>query len=202
MAALIIGVTGPIGSGKSAVSVELRRLGARVIDVDRVGKSVTGSETTLSKLESRFGPSVRTTSGRLSRRGVAKIVFAREDRTALRDFNRIVQPLLTRTLLAIIARERKTSKKPVALDAALLIHWPQALRRMDEVLVVTAPAQIRFRRILARGGDAKDAKRRIRAQSSSATYRRYATYLISNTSTSAALRREVRRFWAERVVNR
>ena len=73
---LILGLVGGIASGKSLVAECLRDLGAVVLDADRAGHAVLREPDVVAALVSRWGNSILDPAGQISRRAVAKIVFA------------------------------------------------------------------------------------------------------------------------------
>src|SRR5438132_6590801 len=89
----VIGLTGGIGTGKSAVSAILRRMGVTVIDADEATRAVQapGSEG-LGRLVGEFGPSILAPDGSLDRARLAAIAFA--DPEARRRLNAIVHPMV------------------------------------------------------------------------------------------------------------
>ena len=80
---LIIGLTGPIGCGKSTIAAHLARVGGHVIDADDLARQVTDGPEARRAIEARFGPSVVTEDGDLDRSALAAVVFA--DPAALRE---------------------------------------------------------------------------------------------------------------------
>ena len=80
---LLIGLTGGIGAGKSAVAARLRELGAMVIDADVLAREVVGPGTDgLAEVVAAFGPEVLTAAGELDRAALGRLVFADPDRRA------------------------------------------------------------------------------------------------------------------------
>src|SRR4029079_10630951 len=73
---LILGLVGGIASGKSLVANILRDFGAVVLDADRVGHEVLREADTIAAVKARWGDGVLDAPGQISRRAVAKIVFA------------------------------------------------------------------------------------------------------------------------------
>ena len=80
----VFGITGGSGSGKTTVSDIFRRLGAEIIDTDKIARSVTekGSEC-LKELADAFGNGIILPDGSLDRRRLASIAFADKEKTAL-----------------------------------------------------------------------------------------------------------------------
>jgi dephospho-CoA kinase len=115
----VLGLTGGIGSGKSAVARMLAELGAEIVDADRLAREVDapGSER-LAEIVSRFGSAVLDPRGELDRRALGRIVF--NDEEARRDLNRIVHPrVAARTAEEIQARTSRGAKV-VVYDIPLL----------------------------------------------------------------------------------
>src|SRR5262245_42777593 len=110
----VIGLTGNIASGKSAVSKMLADLGADLVDADRVAHEVTGAETEETALiAQRFGPQVIGPDGAVDRPALGRIVFA--DPQALADLEDIVHPGTRRRIYERLER----SSAPVAVLEAI-----------------------------------------------------------------------------------
>ncbi|HET7181787.1 MAG TPA: dephospho-CoA kinase [Candidatus Limnocylindrales bacterium] len=163
---LVIGLTGPIGCGKSTVAGWLGELGAVVIDADRVARAVTppGSPE-LAAIVDAFGPRVVDAAGSLDRAALGRIVFA--DPAALRRLEAIVHPAVRPRILAEIESARDAGAGAVVIEAIKLVEGGLA-SLCDEVwLVVCAPdeqlARVRARAV-ARGQSPDDATARVAAQ--------------------------------------
>ncbi len=99
--AVRIGITGPIGCGKSQVARWLADLGAAVVDADEVARAVTApGEPAHDAVVSQFGPAVTTPDGSLDRAALARVVFADPDR--LRELEAIVHPAVRPRILAAV----------------------------------------------------------------------------------------------------
>jgi len=157
-----IGITGPIGCGKSTVAGWLGELGATVIDADRIARDVVApGEPAFEAVLAAFGPAVRNADGGLDRAALGRLVFA--DPVALRRLEAIVHPAVRpRILAALVAAE--TAGEPAAVIEAIKLVEGGLADLCDEVwLVVCDPATQRAR-VLTRGAEAADADARIRAQ--------------------------------------
>ena len=130
--AYIIGLTGGIASGKSSIAKRLRRLGAVVIDCDKLGHTAyePGTET-FEKVVKRFGIDIVSVSGHIDRKRLSDKVFSIDSsgkRSNLDDLNAIVWPEIERLAReriaeAIASRSLKDSSKVVCvLDAAVLLE--------------------------------------------------------------------------------
>ena len=90
---VVIGITGPIASGKSFVAQELASFGAYVIDVDIIARElVEPGMPALAEISSEFGPEYISEEGSLNRRALGRLVFSNPE--ALRRLNRIMFPKL------------------------------------------------------------------------------------------------------------
>ncbi|HEY4188859.1 MAG TPA: dephospho-CoA kinase [Candidatus Limnocylindrales bacterium] len=157
-----IGITGPIGCGKSQVARWLGELGAAVVDADAVARQVTApGEPAHDAVLARFGDAVRAPDGTLDRAALARIVFA--DPAALRDLEAIVHPAVRPRILAAIAAADAGGAPAVVIEAIKLVEGGLAAL-CDEVWLVTCDAAAQRERLLARGTTVDDADRRIAAQ--------------------------------------
>ena len=141
----VIGLTGPIASGKSTVAEMLRQRGADVIDADRVYRSLltTGSELWRRVVE-RFGPAIVRSDGEIDRAALAQMVFA--DPEALVDLDRITHPAVVADIRTRIAR----SIAPlVVLEAVKLVQSGLA-SDVDALWFITADPETRLGRLMAR----------------------------------------------------
>ena len=114
----MIGLTGPIASGKSTVADLLRQRGAEVIDADRVYRSLLAPGSTLwRRVVERFGSAIVGPDGEIDRAALADIVFA--DPEALADLDRITHPAVVAEIRSRIAR---ASSPLVVLEAVKLVQ--------------------------------------------------------------------------------
>lgn len=159
---LVIGLTGPIGCGKSAVARMLAELGATVIDADVLARHATAPGTpALPEIRRRFGDAVFAVDGSLDRPALGRVVFA--DPAALADLEQIVHPHVRRLVDDALRAAADSADAVVAIEAIKLVEGGLA-ERCDEVwLVDCAPATQRTR-LAARGMDASDVEQRIAAQ--------------------------------------
>jgi dephospho-CoA kinase len=159
---LLIGLTGPIGCGKSAVARMIAELGAAVIDADTVARQVTefGSPA-LAEIRQRFGGDVFARDGSLDRAALARIVFA--DPAALADLERITHPRVREQINAwlVAAAEEGT---PVAVIEAIKLVESGLAEHCDEVWLVECSPDAQVERLQARGASDEDIRVRVGAQ--------------------------------------
>ncbi|MGD9548314.1 MAG: dephospho-CoA kinase [Candidatus Krumholzibacteriia bacterium] len=155
-------VTGPIAGGKSTLTRLLAAGGAAVLDGDALGHEVLRLPEVQEALIGTFGPQV-VRNGQVDRKALGRIVFS--DQLKLRELNAIThEPLadLFRQRLDLLAREG--AHDLAVLEAAVYYLLPSPVP-VDMVVTVTAPADIRLQRLLARDGcDPAAAAARIAAQ--------------------------------------
>jgi dephospho-CoA kinase len=159
---VLIGVTGPIGCGKSQVGRWLAERGARVVDADRVAREVTAPGTPVhGAILRRFGAAVAGPDGAVDRAALGRLVFA--DPAALRDLEALVHPAVRPRILETIAASEADSAPAVVIEAIKLVEGGLA-ELCDEVWLVTCDPAVQRERVLARGTPGDDADRRIAAQ--------------------------------------
>jgi dephospho-CoA kinase len=146
-----IGLTGPIGCGKSTVAGWLAEVGAVVIDADAVAREVTppGSPE-LAAVVDAFGVGVLGADGSLDRAALGRIVFA--DVAALRRLEAIIHPAVRPRILARIAEAERAGAPGVVVEAIKLIEGGLA-ELCDEVWLVACDPAEQLARVLARSSD-------------------------------------------------
>jgi dephospho-CoA kinase len=160
----IIGLTGPIGCGKSTVGAMLAELGGSFIDSDALAREVTEpGQPALSAVRERFGAEIFETSGVLDRAALGEIVF--RDPAALRDLEAIVHPGVRSLVEERVDRARRDGDPFVVVEAIKLVEGGLA-DRCDEVWLIECPADVQRQRLASRALDQADIERRIATQGS------------------------------------
>ncbi len=192
---MVLGLTGPIGGGKSTVAALLAERGAAVIDCDRLARQVTEpGRPALADIAKRFGSAMIAADGTLDRAALARVVFRDPDELAALE--RIVHPRVTELV------EEALTASPAAVKVVEAIKLIEAGYDSfcDRVWIVTAPAEVRIERLIARRGMAAVAVReRVAAQSDFADKLPLADRVLVNDGDQAALERAVAEAWATLV---
>jgi dephospho-CoA kinase len=194
---LTVGLTGGIGSGKSAAAQRLAALGAVVVDSDVIAREVVAPGTTgLKAVVEAFGPDILSSDGSLDRDRLGALVFA--DPEARVQLNAIVHPRVReQTAVRFAAAEKVDPDAIVVNDVPLLVEG--GLQSLYEVVVVVdVPVETQVERLTAaRGMSESDARARIAAQASREQRLAAANHVIDNRGDLDDLDREVARVWAD-----
>jgi dephospho-CoA kinase len=213
---LRVGLTGGLGSGKSTVAAMLRELGAQVIEADTLGRALMEpGQSVYAVIVARFGPQVVNPGGYLNRARLAELAF-REGR--LEELNAIVHP-------PVIEAQRRWMDEVFARDPSAIAVVESALifevvrdarargekesvladwrRRIDRIIVVTAPDDLKIARYAARiapnsadrGPVEADARIRLSHQVPDAEKAAQADYVLDNSGDIAALHAQVQALW-------
>lgn len=194
---LRVGLTGGIGSGKSAVAQRLAALGAVILDADRAARAVVEPGTPgLAKITEAFGSGVLAADGTLDRAKLASVVFA--DEAALAALNAIVHPLVHEHMRAAerAAVEAGSQDAIVVHDIPLLAEGGRG-SEFDLVIVVDVAPEAQVERLVGRGLPADQARARMAAQATRAQRLAVADIVIDNSGSLADLDRRVGEVWAE-----
>lgn len=184
-----IGLTGPIGCGKSQVGRWLTDLGAHVVDADRIAREVAAPGTQVhAAILARFGEAVEGPDGTVDRAALGRVVFA--DPAALADLEALVHPAVRPRILDAIAAAEAAGASAVAIEAIKLVEGGLAAL-CDEVWLVTCDPVAQRERLLARGTPPADADQRMAAQAGLVERLRPAATRVVDTSGGAGETREM-----------
>lgn len=141
----VIGLTGGIGSGKSAAAREFESLGAFVVDADQVARDVVEPGTpALAKIAEHFGKSVLTPSGHLDRRSLREIVFSNPQQRSW------LEGLLHPEINAELARRIESSDAAYAILVSPLLLEGRQREMVHRILVVDCPEAVQVSRTTER----------------------------------------------------
>jgi dephospho-CoA kinase len=194
---LKVGLTGGIGAGKSVVAGRLERLGAVVIDADRVAREVVEPGTDgLREIVAAFGSEVLHADGSLDRAALGRVVFG--DAAARRRLEEIVHPRV---------RARTAELTAAAPDDAIVVNDVPLLVEVGLaptyhlVIVVAAARETRIERLVrGRGMTVAEAEQRIQAQASDDERRAAADVVLDNNGDLAGIRATVDDLWRNRLL--
>jgi dephospho-CoA kinase len=191
---VVIGVTGNIGSGKSTVCQIVARLGAVVIDADRLAhEAYRPHSRTWQKLVDIFGKDIVKPDGEIDRQKLGQIAFSNPD--ALAELNQVVHPEAYRLAKKRIAACRRRGVGGVVVEATLLIEagWQNLV---DEVWLVVAPEAAVLQRLGSQEGISQSQiLARLKSQMPAEEKMQYANEIIYNDGSLAQLESRVTELW-------
>lgn len=177
----VLGITGPIGSGKSTVS---RYFGDReiiVLDADQISRDVTASEgDAIDEIEEAFGPKAINSDRSLNRKYMADVVF--KDNRKLDLLSSIIHKHVFIVMDKVLEEQKKLKTKLVVLDVPIPVN-KGFVDHCDQIWAVTCEDHIRLQRLLDRGMSKDDALRRIAVQMSNDEYAALGDHVIDNSGT-------------------
>ncbi|HZD19304.1 MAG TPA: dephospho-CoA kinase [Burkholderiales bacterium] len=185
---LVVGLTGGIGSGKSAAAREFEALGAAVVDTDAIAHELTApGGAALEHIKALFGEAFIAPSGAMDREAMRSRVF--NDPPAKRALEALLHPMIRTQAERRIAAARAPY---VIYVVPLLLESGDYRSRVDRVLVVDAPEALQLERVRSRSGLPEREVRGIMAQQASRAARLAAADdLIDNSGALDALRAQV-----------
>jgi dephospho-CoA kinase len=187
---LRLGLTGGIASGKSTVGATLRKLGFTVLDADSIAHQlIEQGQPAYDEVVREFGDSILNADQRISRAALAKIVFA--DPRKLERLNAIIHPRVEERLLAEFKKLQRDNSRRVAFVEAALIIEAGLHKKLDGVVVVWCKPSQQLQRLLSRGLNEEEARRRIASQLSLEEKLLHATEKIDCSGSLAETHRQV-----------
>ncbi len=205
---IIVGLTGGIASGKDTVAVMFKKLGAEIIDADKIANDLINAEITGDNIPAKivgfFGKDILNNSGGIDKKRLADIVF--KDKKKLENLNRIMHPEIIRIIKDEIASPRTresrfwASATPrndedgiIIINAALIVE-ADATSLVDKLIVVSVSMENQ----IARSSLTKEeACRRINAQLSIKEKEKFADFVIDNNNGLKETEKQVKKIWKE-----
>jgi dephospho-CoA kinase len=185
-----LGITGGIASGKSVVAGMLRQLGFHVIDADALGHTVIEPGTSAyDEIVRDFGAGVVGADGRIDRRKLGAIVFA--DRGKLERLNSVVHPRVEEEMVRQFSDWEKSGVKDAAFVEAALLVEAGYQKNLHGLVVAWCWPEQQIERLLARGMNEVEARRRIAAQMPAEEKLKFATEKIDCSGSIEETRRQV-----------
>jgi dephospho-CoA kinase len=194
----LVGLTGGVGSGKSAVAAMLRALGAEVVDADEASHAVYEPGTPgFAAVVREFGDGY-VRDGHIDRKALGELVF--KDPEARRRLNAIVHPLVREWMADRTAEAVDRGADVVVQDVPLLFE-NKLESLFPTVILVWVPAEMQVERLVGgRSFTPERAREVIAAQMPIEDKRSRATHVIDNTGSPQSTRAQVEKLW--RSLNR
>lgn len=188
---LLVGLTGGIATGKSAVSEMFRSLGAAIVDADLLAREVVEpGQPALAEIAREFGSGVIAADGRLDRKKLAAIVFADGERR--RRLEAMTHPRIREAFdrrLSDLTKEQ--FRGLVIFDAAVMIESGN-YKNMERLVVVVTDEATQIARLVARDGCTREESlARIRSQMPLSEKAKLADYVIDNSGSRGATEAQV-----------
>jgi len=183
----VVGLTGGIGSGKSAAAVEFERLGATVVDTDAIAHELTEKGgSALPEISRLFGKNLISSDGAMDRSRMRELAFS--DPASRKKLEALLHPLIREES----ARRIAAAPGPYVVHVIpLLVEGGDYRARVDRVLVVDAPENVQVARVRERGLDEQQIRKIIGVQAPRAARLQAADDVIDNGGTLGALRKQV-----------
>ncbi|MCK5873143.1 MAG: dephospho-CoA kinase [Alcanivoracaceae bacterium] len=184
---LVIGLTGGIGSGKTAASDYLASKGISVVDADLAARVVVEpGQPALAAIRQRFGDGVIQADGALDRRALREIVFA--DSTARKDLEAITHPAIGEE----IVRQLRASTSPYTLLVSPLLLESSQHKLASRILLIDVPEAVQLSRTASRDKVAEaQVKAIMAAQMPREEKRRRADDIVMNDADLASLHQQL-----------
>ncbi len=174
--AIIVGLTGGIGSGKTTVMKHIETLGYKVYYADEAGKRLMEQPEIIRQVQNIFDEDVTDKSGHLDRKRIASIVFNNPDK--LTELNAVIHPAVARDFDKCIA---ELGKNEIVVKESAILFESGAYKNCDFTVLITAPEPVRIKRVVERDGiSEEEVKDRINNQFSDAKKIKLSNFVVNN----------------------
>ena len=187
----LIGLTGGIGSGKTAVSDQLGKLGAGIIDTDVIAHQITATNgPAIEPIREYFGPDYIDENGALDRAKMRTLVFAKpEEKKALEA---ITHPLIRQETIKQALQLAKDGVPYLVFVVPLLLESGTWLGLIDQLVVVDCPVETQIHRVMQRNNlPRSEVEKILKTQASREERLAHADFVIENQGTLSQLTEEV-----------
>ena len=195
---LVLGITGPLSSGKSTVLKMLEDFGAVTLRADDISRELLRpGQRVLEQVRAAFGEEFFAEDGTLRRKLLAHLIFT--DSQARQQLNQIMHPPMVARLRQKVDDYRQEASPPevLAIEAAIL-HEMGLGQITDKVVLVTAPEAVRTERLRQRDGlSEEEARLRVKLHDQMGLDKIEADYTINTAGDLADTRRQVKRLWTQ-----
>jgi dephospho-CoA kinase len=198
---LIIGLTGGIVGGKSTAASMFKDLGAKIVDVDKIGHSVIlPHRPAWKKIIRLFGKDFLRNDLTIDRGKLGKIVFTNQ--TLLKKLNEITHPEIIKVIKKEInlAKNKTYNQEKILIIDAALIYEAKMDRLMDKIIVVYINEDEQAKRLIERNDLSKEeALQRIKSQMPIKEKVKMADYVIDNSNSMDETKKQVEKIWKKLV---
>jgi dephospho-CoA kinase len=155
----VLGLTGGIGSGKSTALAYLHELGAATISSDDIVHGLYSTADVIDRIREHFGDVVVDGAGGVSRPALAGVVFSDEDE--LRWLEELLHPFVRDAVAEWVERQRKARPRPALIVVEVPLLFETGFeQRFDFIMLITAPDDVRRKRVTAKLTDSEFRRRR------------------------------------------
>lgn len=198
---MIVGLTGGIVGGKSTVASMFRDLGAKIVDVDKLGHSIIlPHRSAWIKIVKLFGKDILRNDLTIERKKLGKIVFTNP--TLLKKLNKITHPEIIKLIKREInlAKNKTNSQEKILIIDAALIYEAKIDKLMDKIIVVYINKDEQVKRLVKRNNLSKEETlQRIKSQMSMKEKVKIADYVIDNSNSLDETKKQVEKIWQSLV---
>jgi dephospho-CoA kinase len=160
----VLGLTGGIGSGKSTALAYLHELGAATISSDDIVHGLYSTAEVVDLIREHFGADVIDGAGGISRPALAGIVFA--DEGELRWLEDLLHPFVRSAVADWVERQQKSRPRPALIVVEVPLLFETGFEeRFDRIMLITAPDDVRRKRVAAKLTDSEFSRRRAQQMS-------------------------------------
>jgi len=182
----LLGLTGGIGSGKSTALAYLHECGAATISSDDIVHGLYSTGAVIDRIREHFGDAVVDGAGGISRRALAGIVFA--DEAELRWLEDLLHPFVRDAVSDWVAEQRTARPRPALIVVEVPLLFETGFEeRFDYIMLITAPDDVRRRRLTAKLTDSEFRRRRAQQMPEEEKIRR-SDFVFDNTGSRKQLR--------------
>jgi dephospho-CoA kinase len=191
----VLGLTGGIGSGKSTALAYLHELGAATISSDDIVHNLYSTGEVVDCIRERFGDAVVDGAGGISRPALAGIVFS--DEAELRWLEDLLHPFVRSAVAEWVERQQKVRPRPALIVVEVPLLFETGFdQRFDHVMLITAPDDVRRKRVTAKLTDSEFSRRRAQQMPEEEKVRR-SDFVYANSGS----RKELREFVGQTVAS-
>lgn len=195
------GLTGGIASGKSKVLAEFEKLGACVVDTDKIARDIVDPHTSLGKetlalIAQKFGPQLLQKDGGLDRAQLRDLIS--RDSTLQTGLEAIMHPRILNEIKSFLHASRESGCEWAVIEGTRLVE-SGFHHQLDGLIYVEAPETQRRARAIHRDKITGDAATLLMSIQNTTLMKEHATYVLVNDGDEKQLRAQVERFYEEQI---